>query len=108
MTASPQVTARTAGAFYLGTIVTGALAAAYHTHGAPANLVATACYVAVTLLFYHLFQPVNGTLSLVAAVIGLVGCAWGALGSFDLAPLPVSPLVIFGFYCLLIGYLVFQ
>jgi len=108
MAASPQVTARAAGGFYLGTILTGALAAASVNYRAPANLIATACYVAVTLLFYRLFRPVNETLSLIAAVVGLVGCVWGALTSFDVAPLSLSPLVIFGFYCLMIGYLVFH
>jgi hypothetical protein len=108
MATSPQVYARVAGGFYLGTILTGALAAASVNYRVTGNLIATACYVAVTLLFYHLFLPVSGALSLAAAVIGLVGCAWGALGSFGLSPFSVSPLVFFGFYCLLIGYLVFR
>ena len=108
MAASPQITARAAGGFYLFTILTGSLAAASPSYRVPANLIATACYVAVTLLFYRLFQPVNGMLSSIAAVVGLVGCLWGALGSFDLTPFPVSALVFFGIYCLLIGYLVFH
>jgi hypothetical protein len=37
-----------------------------------------------------------------------MGCAFGALSPFDLAPYHVNPLVFFGFYCVLIGYLIFR
>ena len=58
--------------------------------GLATGLVATACYVAVTALFYGLFRPVNKTLSLVAAFFSLVGCAILAFASlFRLAPLVV-------------------
>ncbi len=54
------------------------------------SLVSTACYVALTALFYQLFKPVSRTLSLLAAFFGLVGCAITAFGSlFQLAPLVV-------------------
>jgi Domain of unknown function (DUF4386) len=43
--------------------------------GFAVNLIATALYIAMTALFYHLFKPVNRSLSLIAAFIGLVGCA---------------------------------
>ena len=43
------------------------------------TLVATACYVVVTGLFYDLFRPVNRTLSITAAFFSLVGCALGAV-----------------------------
>ena len=39
------------------------------------NLIAYAFYIAVTLLFYYMFKPVNRSLSLLAAVFSLVGCA---------------------------------
>jgi hypothetical protein len=73
-----------------------------------ANIVAMASYVAVTLLFYDLFKPVNRSLSLLAALFSLGGCTWGVLTIFKLAPLPINSLVFFGFYCLLIGYLIFR
>jgi hypothetical protein len=104
------------------------------------GLIATACYIAVTALFYGLFKPVNRSLSLLAAFFGLVGCAITAFGSlFRLAPLVVLGgaqylsvfnveqlralalmflelntqtanicLVLFGFYDLLIGYLILR
>src|SRR3984885_2020122 len=58
--------------------------------GLATGLIATACYIAVTALFYGLFKPVNRSLSLLAAFFGVVGCAITAIGSlFQLAPLVV-------------------
>jgi hypothetical protein len=58
--------------------------------GLATGLIATACYVAVTALFYDLFKPVNRNLSLLAAFFSLVGCAILAFASlFQLAPLVV-------------------
>jgi hypothetical protein len=107
--ASPCLKARIAGVFYLLNIATGALALfASGRLGVAANLIAAMCYIAVTLLFYDIFKPVNRGLSLLAAFISLVGCALGALGAFHLAPPHINNLVFFGFYCLLIGYLIFR
>ena len=111
--ASPRLNARIAGVFYLLTFVGGvaslalggrlvnygdaaATAASIRAHeslfrlGFAANLFASACYVAVTLLFYELFKPVRRSISMLAAFFSLVGCAVGAFGSlFQLAPLVV-------------------
>jgi hypothetical protein len=94
--------ARIAGLFYLITFTAGSasLLAAGRT-AMITMLVASASYVAVTLLFYPLFKPVNRALSLMAALVSLAGIAAGAL--FKINPLPV-----FGVYCLLIGYLIFE
>jgi len=102
------------------------------------GLIATALYIAVTVLFYGLFKPVNKTVALLAAFFSLVGCAIQAFGSlFRVAPLAVlegSPylsifkvdqlqalmsiklnvqaayiyLVFFGLFNILIGYLIFK
>jgi hypothetical protein len=138
------------GEFFLKGLVVDGDAAATATNilahqplyrlGLATGLIATACYIAVTTLFYELFKPVNRSLSLVAAFFSLVGCAILAFGGlFQLAPLVVlggSPylsvfkveqlralaqmflqlnteaaniyLVFFGFYDLLIGYLIFR
>jgi hypothetical protein len=106
--ASPRFKARIAGVFYLLTILTGAFALVSVRGRLVANLIATACYIAVTLLFYDIFKPVNRSLSLLAAFFSLVGCAIGVLSLFHLAPSHINPLVFFGFYCLLIGYLIFR
>jgi hypothetical protein len=105
---SPRVKARVAGGFYLVTFVAGALALKGGNGGLAANLIATAAYVAVTLLFYDLFKPVSQRVSPLAAFFGLLGCANGALESFHVAPFSISSLVFFGFYCLLIGYLILR
>jgi hypothetical protein len=58
--------------------------------GLATGLIATACYVAVTALFYDLFAPVSRRLSLIAAFFSLVGCAILAFASlFQLAALVV-------------------
>jgi hypothetical protein len=106
--ASPRLRARIAGAVYLLVFVAGGYALLFVPGRAIANLVATVCYVAVTLLFYDLFKPVSRKLSLLAALVSLLGCVFGALSSFRLAPFGINPLVFFGIYCLLIGYLVFH
>jgi len=110
---SPRLKARIAGLFYLLTFVTGGFAAVFVgrglvRYGDAANLIATACYVVVTLLFYTLFKAVNTNLSLLAAFFSLVGCALSTLSFFHLAPSHINPLVFFGLYCLLIGYLIFR
>jgi multisubunit Na+/H+ antiporter MnhB subunit len=109
--ASPRLTARIAGVFYLLNIVTAPIA--FYGSSRPglafaAGIAATASYVAVTVLFYYLFRPVNRRLSLVAALFSLAGCAVGELGARHLAAIPINPLVFFGCYCLLIGYLILR
>src|SRR3989441_7206896 len=107
--ASPRLKARIAGVFYLLTFLTGGVALLVRGRlGLVAGLIAGACYIAVTLLFYDIFKPVNRSLSLLAAFFGLVGCAIGALSPFHLAPSHINSLVFFGFYCLLIGYLILR
>jgi hypothetical protein len=105
-------TARLAGFFYLLTFLTGvplvfvrklivpgngaATAAGILAHeglfffGFASQLVVIACYLAVTALFYRLFEPAGRTLSLTAAFFSLTGCAVQASASlFYLAPLAV-------------------
>jgi hypothetical protein len=111
--ASPRPRARITGVVYLlyfltavfgmffmrGLVVSGDAAAtannllAYQPLfrlGLATGLIATACYIAVTALFYGLFKPVNRSLSLLAAFFSLVGCAILAFASlFQLASLVV-------------------
>lgn len=100
---SPGLIARIAGVFYLLTFVSGIVALVVRGRvGVSAGLVAAACYVVVTLLFYVLFKPVSQTLSVLAVAISLAGVVVGPLGVTS-----IHPLVFFGCYCLLIGYLIF-
>ncbi len=106
---SPRSRARIAGAIYLITFVTGGFALFIGgSLGTAAGLVAGVSYVAVTLFFYFIFKPVNKIVSLLAAAISLVGCANGPLRLLHVVPFDVHSLVFFGFYCLLIGYLIFR
>ena len=106
---SPRRKARIAGTFYLLTFLTGLPAFFVRGRfGVALGLIAGACYIVVTLLFYYIFKPVNRNLSLLAAFVSLVGCAIGpAAAGFHLT-LQINPMVFFGFYCLLIGYLIFR
>jgi hypothetical protein len=53
-----------------------------------AALLAVACHIAYTVLFYDLFRPVNRTIALLAAAISLVACALQAFATlFQLIPL---------------------
>ncbi|MBI1748869.1 MAG: DUF4386 domain-containing protein [Acidobacteria bacterium] len=110
--ASPRFKAKLAAVFYLVTILTGVFAAVFgrRIEGLfyAANLIADACYVIATLLLYNIFKPVNRSLSLITALFSLVGCAIGVLSLLRLASSPIHTLVFFGFYCLLIGYLIFR
>src|SRR5882672_1370254 len=89
---SPRNKARIAGGFYLVTFVAGSLALVSVKGRLPANLIATAAYVGVTLLFYDLFKPVSQKISLLAAFVGLLGCAEAVLNSFHIAPFPINSL----------------
>ena len=107
--ASPLSKARIAGGFYLLTFITGGMALSVRSKsGLIAGVIAGACYIAVTLFFYYIFKPVNRKLSLLAACISLAGCAIGPISLLVHAAAAINPLVFFGFYCLLIGYLIFN
>lgn len=111
--ASPRPKDRITGAVYLLYFLTAVSAAllarrGFAVYSDAANLIADALYVAVTVLFYFLFKPVNWTLSLMAAFLSLVGCAITVLILFHRAPSQVSPLLFFGAYCLQLGYLIFR
>ena len=101
--------ARLAGVFYLLTFATGSLALLGRSRvSAASGMIAGACYVVVTLLFYHLFKPVNRNLALLAACISLMGCGIGPLSLFVHAFSRINPLAVFGLYCLLTGYLILK
>jgi hypothetical protein len=76
--------------------------------GTATNLISIGFYLALGLLFYGMFKPVNVRVTLLAALFNFAGCIVMAVGLFSPTLLPVSPLWFFGPYCLLIGYLVIR
>src|ERR1700686_1727890 len=97
--ASPGLKTRIAGVFYLLTILMGVVALVARGRlgfaGDLIDLIAGACYMAVTLPFYDMFRPVNRNLSLLAALFSVAGFT---IGRFGLHPQGVDlSLVLFGF-----------
>jgi hypothetical protein len=106
--AAPPRTARIAGAIYVLVFISGIYAVMRLPGAEVANLIAGVCYIAVTVLFYFIFRPAGRGISLLAAAVSLAGIAWGMLTAAGRAPLQLNPLVFFGVYCLLIGWLIFR
>jgi hypothetical protein len=106
--ASPRFKARMAGVLYFFSLLTAGLSETF-VRGRlnyAGGYIAIAGMVAVTLLFYDIFKPVNRGLSLFAASCAFVGLIFEAL---RLQPRGLNIAVVFhGFYCLLIGYLIFR
>lgn len=71
-------------------------------------LISHAFYAALGVLFYYLFRPVNRNLSLLAALVSLLGCASDVVNLSGLMPYKINSLVFFGPYCLLIGFLILR
>lgn len=109
ITKSPKLIARIAGLVYVMVFVTGIFSLLSRSGvGYAAAMVAGVFYIVVTFLFYFIFKPVNEHLSLLAAIISLMGIVIGPLSLFIRAAHAISPLVFFGFYCSLIAYLIFR
>jgi hypothetical protein len=109
----PSPMARITGLVYLLYFLTAISGEVFVGRGRPVvydavNLISHAFYIALTLLLYYLFKPVNRSLSLLAALFGLGGCANDVLILFNLPPHGINSLVFFAPYCLLIGYLIFR
>jgi hypothetical protein len=110
--ASPRFKARVAGVLCLLVLLT-AVFTEFLVRGRlgfiadlGAEFIEVSCYLAVTLLLYVIFKPVNGSLSLLAMSFNLVGLTFEALQWQPYGV--VIGMVFHGFYCLLIGYLIFR
>ena len=109
---SPRFKARMAGAFFFLIMLTAAfteLVARGRLSSAgniAADIVEVSSMVAVTLLLFVIFKPVNRALSLLAASVNLMGLTFEV---FQWQPRGVGiGMVLHGFYWLLIGYLIFR
>jgi hypothetical protein len=115
LTLEPSSTSRgrLTGVIYLLFFLTAILAQLLSSRnlvfaGTATNLVSIGFYLALGLLFYTTFKPVNRSISLLAALFNLGGCIVMTVGLFYPTLMPISPLWFFGPYCLLIGYLVLR
>jgi len=106
--ASPRFKARTAGALNIFSILTTGITETFvrGRFNLVGGYIAILSMVVVTLLLYDIFKPVNRRLSLIAASFAFVGLIFEAL---RWQPHGVNIAIVFhGFYCLLIGYLIFR
>lgn len=107
--ATPKTRARLTGAVYFAYFVLAFAGTAFDPHGVTAlslNLASLAIYALLTVLFYFMFKPVSRAVSLLAALFSFAGCIFSLIQMLHLARYTVSPLVLFGFYLLLLGQLV--
>ena len=106
--ASPRFKARIAGALYLLSVMTAAFTELFVRGrlNLAGGFIAVIGMIAVTLLLYGIFKPVNRSLSSFAAFLSLVGLTFEAL-RWQPQGLNIA-VVLNGFYCLLIGYLIFR
>lgn len=106
-----QRLARIAAAFYLLNFILGSLALVWARQGRTdaANdltLIAALDYAVVAVLLGRLFEPAGRAPSWGVAAIGLLGCALSVGAPLNLFAAPISPLALFGLYCLGLGTLV--
>jgi hypothetical protein len=103
---NPRRVARIAGLFYLLTFVFGITA--LRTTGATrlgANLLGAAVYYVVTVMLYFLYEPVSRRGSLVTALLSFAALTIGVLSDFGVVRSPINTLVLFGAYCIGLGWL---
>ena len=103
---NPRRFARIAGVFYLLTFVFGitALRTSADTRFV-ANILGAAVYYVVTVMLYHLYKPVSRTGSLVTALFSFGALTIGVLSDFGVVRFPINTLVLFGAYCIGLGWL---
>ena len=110
--ASPRLKARMAGMLFLLLVLMAAFTEFFargrlsSAADLAAGVIEVSCMIAVTLLFYGIFKPVNARLSLLAAAFNFVALT---LELLQFLPHGVNiGLGFHGFYWILIGYLIFR
>jgi len=106
--ASPGFKARMAGVLYFFSLLTAGFTETF-VRGRlnyAGGYIAIAGMVAMTLISYDIFKPVNRSVSLLAVFFAFVGLTFEAL---RLQPQGLNLALVFhGLYCILIGYLIFR
>lgn len=106
--ASSRLKARIAGVLYLTSFAVGIIGEVVVRGrlGFAVGLIAAGCSIAMTLVIYDILKTVNKRLSLLAASLNFVGLTFEVL-RWNPQGMNIA-LVFHGFYCLLVGYLVFR
>lgn len=104
--ANPRRYGRIAGVFYVFVFVFGitALRNSGDTR-VTFNLLGAAVYYVVTVMLYYLYKPVSRTGSLVTALFSFTALTMGTLNDLGVIRAPLDPLVLFGAYCIGLGWL---
>jgi Domain of unknown function (DUF4386) len=105
--------ARTTGLVYLLYFLTAVAGQAlvskgFALAGKGTNCISVSLYVVLGILLYRLFRPVSRSLSLVAALFNFAGSTVTLMAVLRDGNAPISPLLFFGMYCLLIGVLILR
>lgn len=108
---SPRFKARLTGGLYVFSLLTAMFLEVFlgGRLGFAANLIQMTGMLAVSLLLYDIFRPVNRTISLLAASFNLLGLAGIVFEVFLSKPQGENFAMVFhGIFCILIGYLIFR
>jgi hypothetical protein len=105
---SPRLKARMVGVLYFFSLLTAAFTETF-VRGRlnyAGGYIAIAGMAAMTLISYDIFKPVNRSVSMIAVLFAFMGLTFEAL---RLQPLGLNIALVFhGFYCILLGYLIFR
>jgi Domain of unknown function (DUF4386) len=80
-------------------------------HAATGTAVAIASYLwyaVLTFALYRLFRPAGGGIMIVAALASWAGCVIGVARMLHLIGSALDPLLFFGTFCLLLGYVLWR
>jgi hypothetical protein len=106
--ASPGFKARMAAVLYFFSLLTAGFTETF-VRGRlnyAGGYIAIAGMAAMTLISYDIFKPVNRSVSMIAVLFAFMGLTFEAL---RLQPLGLNIALVFhGFYCILLGYLIFR
>jgi hypothetical protein len=106
--ASPGFKARMAAVLYFFSLLTAGFTETF-VRGRlnyAGGYIAIAGMAAMTLISYDIFKPVNRSVSMIAVLFAFVGLTFEAL---RLQPQGLNIALVFhGFYCILLGYLIFR
>ena len=105
---SPRLKARMAGVLYFFSLLTAGFTETF-VRGRlnyAGGYIAIAGMATMTLISYDIFKPVNRSVSMIAVLFAFVGLTFEAL---RLQPQGLNIALVFhGFYCILLGYLIFR